>query len=163
MFTKFCSGRNRLTGAISFLPHYLQHCSRDWFSGIAYQLYLHKTKLANLTKHNELKIYNLNVTDNRMTNYKSIRVYTITWRINHLFIINLQYRHLLVIRPFDLLFAHGINLHNFVWNVIIVQKCWDTKKFRASKTSDSICKCNQSNQTRYHVTQIRNSISNSYL
>lgn len=45
-----------------------------------------------------------------------------TWRINHLFIINLEYRHFLVIRPLYLLFVDGINLHYFVWNFVIIQE-----------------------------------------
>lgn len=47
-----------------------------------------------------------------------------TWRIDHLFTINLQYRHLLVIRPLDLLFVDGVNLHYFVRNFVIIQESW---------------------------------------
>lgn len=59
----------------------------------------------------------------------------ITWRINHLFTINFQYRHLLVIRPFNLLFADGVNLHNFVWNFIVIQECWETEEVQWRKES----------------------------
>lgn len=53
-----------------------------------------------------------------------------TWRIDHLFTIHLQYGHLLVVRPLDFLFTDGVNLHNIVWNFVIIQEGWKNNELK---------------------------------